>query len=61
MLKSAMAKKARANIRDLFIGVVIGFLLAIIISSLFNAYIFKTLIRENRTQSQMIQTLLERN
>ena len=56
-----MAKQKKTNVRDLIIGIVIGFLIALVLSSIFNAYIFKTIIRENRAQSETIQELMERN
>lgn len=53
--------KRKINQRDLLLGIIIGFLIAIILSSLLNAYIFKRIIQENRAQSNMIQMLLDRN
>lgn len=56
-----MAKQKRVNVRDLALGVAVGFLLAIILSSLLNVIIFKKIIRENRAQSEQIQLMLTDN
>lgn len=57
-----MAKNSKKiNKRDLIIGVAVGFLTALILSSLINAFIFKRIIQENRTQAEMIRTLLIEN
>ena len=56
-----MAKQKKTNVRDLVIGIVIGFLIALVLSSILNAYIFKTIIKENRAQSAIILELMERN
>jgi len=55
------AKKQKINGRDLLVGVIIGFLIAIILSSIFNAYVFKRIITQNRAQSEQIKFLLENN
>lgn len=56
-----MSKTKKVSKRDFLLGFTTGILFAIILSSIFNAVIFKRIINENRAQRVLIQQMLEKN